>query len=177
MQVTYYPVNSSAKPEVIINAAYDPVSKTSRPQRQSLEVPLDIRPGDQIDFVVDPRRNHDCDGLYIVEAKIWPPLEGQQRHKKLVLNGWWNAPYLPWWLSAHWCKLDIGNFTLERRPLEGSISAVHFFAFPYSNSNFRGWETQNPWCKYIGHSRQMSPSAWMPGLWAQSDLDSNRLGK
>ena len=51
-------------------------------EMHSLQVPIDIRPGDQIDFVVDPRNNHDCDGLYIVEAKIWPPSEGAQQGKK-----------------------------------------------------------------------------------------------
>ena len=69
---------SSAKPTVILEAGYDPVSKSARPQRQTLEVPLDIRPGDEIDFVVDPRHNHDCDGLYIIELKIWPALEEQR---------------------------------------------------------------------------------------------------
>jgi hypothetical protein len=87
IQVTHYPADSLRKEEVIINAGYDPVSKTSRPQRQKLEVPIDIRPGDQIDFVVDPRHDHDCDGLYIVEAQIWPALEGQQdqmRKRKMI---------------------------------------------------------------------------------------------
>ena len=51
-------------------------------------MPINVRPGDQIDFIVDPRHNHDCDGLYIVEAQIWPPLEGQQsqmrRKRKMI---------------------------------------------------------------------------------------------
>lgn len=75
MQVTHYAADSKKIPKVILEAGYDPVSKSARPQRQTLEVPLDIRPGDQIDFIVDPRHNHDCDGLYIIEAKIWPALE------------------------------------------------------------------------------------------------------
>ena len=78
MQVTHLVADSSAKPTVILEAGYDPVSKSARPQRQTIEVPLDIRPGDQIDFVVDPRHNHDCDGLYIIELKIWPALEDQR---------------------------------------------------------------------------------------------------
>lgn len=73
VQVTHYPANISQPPEILLDAGYDKVAKTSRPQRQKLEIPIDIRPGDQIDFVVDARHNHDCDGLYIVEAKIWPP--------------------------------------------------------------------------------------------------------
>ena len=78
LQVTHYPADLNLRPEIIVNAGYDTVAKTSRPQRQKLEVPIDIRPGDQIDFVVDPRNNHDCDGLYIVELKIWPPATGEQ---------------------------------------------------------------------------------------------------
>ena len=85
LQVTHYPADLSAKPEIIVNAGYDTVLKTSRPQRQKLEVPINIRPGDQLDFVVDPRNNHDCDGLYIVEAKIWPPIENERTKKKRLL--------------------------------------------------------------------------------------------
>lgn len=80
LQVTHFQAESD-KPNVIIDAAYDPVSKTSRPRRQTIEVLIDIRPGDQIDFVVDPRHNHDCDGLYIIEAKIWPPTEDKVKKK------------------------------------------------------------------------------------------------
>jgi len=90
IQVTHYPADASMKPQVIIDAGYDPISKTSRPQRQKVEVPINIRPGDQIEFVVDPRHNHDCDGLYIVEAQIWPAVEGQQvqmrRRRRKVTN-------------------------------------------------------------------------------------------
>ena len=78
LQVTHHKADSLAKPTVLLEASYDPVSKSARPQRQTLEVPLDILPGDQIDFVVDPRHNHDCDGLYIIELKIWPSLEEEQ---------------------------------------------------------------------------------------------------
>ena len=85
LQVTHYPADLSAKPEIIVNAGYDTVLKTSRPQRQKLEVPINIRPGDQLDFVVDPRNNHDCDGLYIVEAKIWPPVENERTKKRRLL--------------------------------------------------------------------------------------------
>ena len=38
MQVTHYPADLNQKPEIIVNAGYDVVSKTSRPQRQKLEV-------------------------------------------------------------------------------------------------------------------------------------------
>lgn len=85
LQVTHYPADPSRPPEVIINAGYDPVAKTSRPQRQKLEIPINVRPGDQFDFIVDPRHNHDCDGLYIVEAQLWPPVEkgsGEQTRRK-----------------------------------------------------------------------------------------------
>ncbi len=37
---------------------------------QKLEIPIDILPGDTIDFVVDARQNHDCDGLYMVDFLI-----------------------------------------------------------------------------------------------------------
>lgn len=84
-QVTHYPADRERQPEVIVNAGYDPVSKTSRPQRQKLEVPITFQPGDQLDLVVDPRHNHDCDGLYIVELKIWPAVESEHSWKKSVV--------------------------------------------------------------------------------------------
>ena len=81
--MTHYSSDPDVKPTVIIDAGYDVASKNARPERQMVEVPLDMRPGDQIDFIVDPRHNHDCDGLYIIEAKIWPPTEDQQAHRRL----------------------------------------------------------------------------------------------
>lgn len=78
MQVTHYPADLNEDPRTLIEASYDPITKSTRHQRQSMEIPLDLRVGDQIDFVVEPRHNHDCDGLYIVEAKIWPPLDDQE---------------------------------------------------------------------------------------------------
>lgn len=42
------------------------------PNRQKLEWQLSMRVGDTIDFVLDPRKNHDCDGLYLVNMQIWP---------------------------------------------------------------------------------------------------------
>ena len=49
---------------------YEP-DAAGQPNRQKIEWRLHIRTGDVIDFIVDPRTNHDCDGLYIVDVSIW----------------------------------------------------------------------------------------------------------
>ncbi len=46
------------------------------PNRQRLHFFLDwLHTDDKIDFVVWPKDNHDCDGLLILEAKIWDASE------------------------------------------------------------------------------------------------------
>lgn len=42
--------------------------------KEGVELYLDLFPGDKIDFMVDARSNHDCDGIYIVEISFWPAL-------------------------------------------------------------------------------------------------------
>ena len=41
------------------------------PSRQKVEWRLPMRAGTTIDFILDPRKNHDCDGLFIVDIQIW----------------------------------------------------------------------------------------------------------
>ena len=56
--------------QVLLKRGYEP-DATGQPNRQKIEWRLHIRTGDVIDFIVDPRTNHDCDGLYIVDVSIW----------------------------------------------------------------------------------------------------------
>ena len=63
-------------PERCLQEAYDPVPKGARPMRQRIEVTMLISPGDIFEFVVDPRENQDCDGIFIVEAVVWQHLHG-----------------------------------------------------------------------------------------------------
>lgn len=81
IQVTHYPKAAFKKPTVLVSAAADLAVKASKPRRQTIEVSIDIRPGDEIDFVVDARHDHDCDGLHIIEGKIWPPKDEQTKKK------------------------------------------------------------------------------------------------
>lgn len=39
--------------------------------RKKFHAHLDLAPGDVLEVVLDPRTNHDCDGLYIADFKIW----------------------------------------------------------------------------------------------------------
>ena len=43
-----------------------------KPLRSKLQWRLDLEYGDRIDFIVDPYKNHDCDGVYIADIEIWP---------------------------------------------------------------------------------------------------------
>lgn len=58
------------KPQVLLRRGFDP-DPNGQPNRQKVEWRLHIRTGDVVDFVVEPRANHDCDGLYIVDVQIW----------------------------------------------------------------------------------------------------------
>ena len=60
----------------LLKEGHDPVPKGARPTRKRIEVSMLISPGDVFEFVVDPRENQDCDGIYVVEAKIWQSLTG-----------------------------------------------------------------------------------------------------
>ncbi|KAK9805857.1 hypothetical protein WJX73_008965 [Symbiochloris irregularis] len=64
------PAGSKKKTQVLLKRGYEP-DANGQPNRQKIEWRLHIRTGDVIDFIVDPRTNHDCDGLYIVDVSIW----------------------------------------------------------------------------------------------------------
>ena len=72
--VDFHP--AKGKSRNLLKEGYDPVPKGARPSRKRIEVEMLISPGDIFEFVVDPRENQDCDGIYIVEAKIWQSLTG-----------------------------------------------------------------------------------------------------
>ncbi|KAK9907269.1 hypothetical protein WJX75_000339 [Coccomyxa subellipsoidea] len=42
-----------------------------KPQRQKVEMKVPLHAGDILDFIVHPRSNMDCDGIYIVDVQIW----------------------------------------------------------------------------------------------------------
>ena len=42
-----------------------------KPQRQKVEFRFALHVGDLVDFVVHPRENHDCDGVYVVDMQLW----------------------------------------------------------------------------------------------------------
>jgi len=64
------------KPVILLKRSYEADPKGS-PNRQKIEWRLHIRTGDVIDFLVNPRGNHDCDGVYIVDIQIWTDGEGE----------------------------------------------------------------------------------------------------
>ena len=58
------------KPSILLKRSYE-ADPDGSPNRQKIEWKMHIRTGDIIDFLVNPRGNHDCDGLYIVDIQIW----------------------------------------------------------------------------------------------------------
>ena len=43
----------------------------ARPYRETVEKTLALFPGDDLLFLVSPGANHDCDGVYVHDIKIW----------------------------------------------------------------------------------------------------------
>jgi hypothetical protein len=62
--------NGPRRAQTLLKRAYD-ADPNAQPNRQKIEWKMHIRTGDVIDFTVEPRGNHDCDGLYIVDIQIW----------------------------------------------------------------------------------------------------------
>lgn len=47
------------------------VTPESRPHRETFEQSIALFPGDNLLFLVHPGANHDCDGVYVHDIKIW----------------------------------------------------------------------------------------------------------
>ncbi|EIE24869.1 hypothetical protein COCSUDRAFT_53105 [Coccomyxa subellipsoidea C-169] len=62
--------NGPRRAQTLLKRAYD-ADPNAQPNRQKIEWRMHIRTGDVLDFTVEPRGNHDCDGLYIVDVQIW----------------------------------------------------------------------------------------------------------
>ena len=56
--------NGPRRAQTLLKRAYD-ADPNAQPNRQKIEWRMHSRTGDVRDFTVDPRGNHDCDGLYI----------------------------------------------------------------------------------------------------------------
>ena len=67
---------SAGKPgnasQVIMQQSFEP-DGGAKPQRHRLNLPLDLHPGDIIDFVTQARENHDCDGVYLIDVQVRHP--------------------------------------------------------------------------------------------------------
>ncbi len=46
-------------------------SANSPPHRETVERTIPLFPGDSLLFVVQPGANHDCDGVYVHDIKVW----------------------------------------------------------------------------------------------------------
>ena len=42
----------------------------AKPQRHRVNVPMDLFPGDTVDFVTSARGNHDCDGVFLIDVQV-----------------------------------------------------------------------------------------------------------
>ena len=65
----YWP-SKRRKSQVLMRHSFD-ADANSQPKRQKMEWPLAIPTGAVFELLIDPRSNHDCDGLYIVDIQIW----------------------------------------------------------------------------------------------------------
>lgn len=48
-----------------------PALDVSPPHRETFEKTIAIFPGDSLLFLVQPGANHDCDGVYVHDIKVW----------------------------------------------------------------------------------------------------------
>ena len=48
-----------------------PAVPHSAPHRQTVERTVTLTPGDSMFFGVKPGANHDCDGVYVHDIKVW----------------------------------------------------------------------------------------------------------
>lgn len=69
LHVTFHPLQGSAR--TLVHHGHEPVPTGSKAHLQRTEQVLDVLPGDRLDFVIDPRANQDCDGVYIAEFRLW----------------------------------------------------------------------------------------------------------
>ena len=46
----------------------------ARPHREQIVQTVPLTPGDMLMLLVDPLQNHDCDGVYVQDMKIWRSL-------------------------------------------------------------------------------------------------------
>ena len=57
--------------KIVMHQSFEPDSG-AKPQRHRLTLPLDVHPGDTVDFVTLARENHDCDGVYLIDVQVLP---------------------------------------------------------------------------------------------------------
>ena len=46
-------------------------SPAAQPNRRKMEWKVHVRTGDVLDFTVEPRGSHSCDGLCVEDVQIW----------------------------------------------------------------------------------------------------------
>ncbi|KAK9802583.1 hypothetical protein WJX73_007527 [Symbiochloris irregularis] len=51
----------------------------SKPQRHSVELKLPLHSGDNVDIIVHGRKNHDCDGVFLIDVQFWQDAQGSSR--------------------------------------------------------------------------------------------------
>ena len=65
------------------------VEVQSKPQRHRVELPVALHRGDFVDFIVHPRANHDCDGVFMIDVQVMPKCqsgtEGMRFHIRCQL--------------------------------------------------------------------------------------------
>ena len=55
---------------LVLFSAFFPKS-TSKPHRESVEKTISLVPGDILVLLADPGENHDCDGVYVHDIRVW----------------------------------------------------------------------------------------------------------
>ena len=55
--------------QVVMAQSFNP-DNTGKPQRHRVSVPVELHPGDTLDFVTQARKNHDCDGVFLIDVQV-----------------------------------------------------------------------------------------------------------
>lgn len=72
-EVVFRPVDAFGETMVLHREEH---GRMQKPLRQRLHFYIDqLESGDVVDIISLPKRNHDCDGVFILEAQLWDTRE------------------------------------------------------------------------------------------------------
>lgn len=77
LRVTHHFVDPQRPSAVLLRQGFDQrPEELSTSNRRRVEWVRDIEAGDELDFVIEPRSNHACDGMSVIDIVVWPAAAG-----------------------------------------------------------------------------------------------------